>query len=106
MSEFVIFSVVGTAVGLVIGLSFLDLFRVGGSGGDMVSGFDFWLGNFFQYKRRAKGLRQAEVARRLGVSGAQLSRFENGESRMSAFQLFKLAEVLDVEISEIEIKGL
>lgn len=47
-----------------------------------------------------------EVAGHLGVSQAQLSRIESGKSRMSAFQLFKLAEVLSVSLSEVEIKGL
>ena len=72
----------------------------------MVSEFDFQLGNFLQYQRRLQRMDQGEVAGHLGVSQGQLSRFESGKSRMSAFQLLRLAEVLKVSLSEIEIKGL
>ncbi|MEO1026998.1 MAG: helix-turn-helix domain-containing protein [Pseudomonadota bacterium] len=56
------------------------------------------LGSRLRERRRQLGLSQAELAKRLDVSPQLIQKQEVGESRISAFQIFKLAEVLGVPV--------
>ena len=49
-------------------------------------------------RRIALGLTQADVAEALGVSFQQLQKYESGENRIGAGQLYTLANLLDVSI--------
>ena len=46
--------------------------------------------------RQAAGFNQGELAERLGIDRTSVVRMEAGERRISALELFQLAEVLDV----------
>lgn len=62
---------------------------------------DYRFGNFVCMLREKKGLTQAEVARRLGVTPAAVSKWENGSSKPRVEVLFQLAEILDVKPEEL-----
>lgn len=49
--------------------------------------------------RRERGLTLADVARQTGISESTLSRAENSLSTLNAYNLFKLAQVLGVDIT-------
>lgn len=48
--------------------------------------------------RRARGMAQAELGKRLGVSFMQVQKYEGGVDRVSAARLFEIARVFGVEI--------
>lgn len=51
--------------------------------------------------RESKGISQAELARRIGMSRAAISRYESGDRQnISAETLFMLLEALNVDIAE------
>ena len=50
------------------------------------------------YLRKLKGLTQAEVAERAGISRTNLSRFESGEYNPTLEMLVKLATAMDLDI--------
>lgn len=51
--------------------------------------------------REAAGLRQYELAERMGVKQASVSAWESGLAMPSAANLLKLADVLDCTVDEI-----
>lgn len=51
--------------------------------------------------RKELGLTQEEIAKRLGVSRATVSQMENGERKITAEELYKLANILNVTADEI-----
>ena len=53
--------------------------------------------NKLQLARQAQGMRQADLARRVGVARPTLALIETGRRRPSAAVAAKLAEVLDVD---------
>ena len=53
--------------------------------------------------RLAKGLKQTEVAEAAGFSASYLNQIENGITRPSADKLWKLVEVLDLELTKAEV---
>ena len=53
----------------------------------------------YAYLRKLKGLTQAEVAKRAGISRTNVSRFESGEYNPSLEMLVKLAAAMDLDVS-------
>lgn len=51
--------------------------------------------------REAAGLRQYELAERMGVKQASVSAWESGLAMPSAANLLKLADVLDCTVDEL-----
>lgn len=51
--------------------------------------------------REAAGLRQYELAERMGVKQASVSAWESGQAMPSAANLLKLADILDCSVDEI-----
>lgn len=51
------------------------------------------------YFRKLKGLTQAEVAERAGISRTNISRFESGKYNPTLDMLVKLATAMDLDIS-------
>ena len=62
---------------------------------------DYNFGNFVCMLREKIGLTQAEVAEKLGVTAAAVSKWENGSSKPRVEVLFKLAEILGVRPEEL-----
>ena len=62
---------------------------------------DYNFGNFVCHLREKNGLTQAEVAHRLGVTAAAVSKWENGSSKPRVEILFRLAEMLGVRPEEL-----
>lgn len=60
---------------------------------------DVKVGKQIRTLRLMRGLSQAEVAEKLGISFQQLQKYETGFNRISASRLFELAEVLDYSMS-------
>lgn len=52
----------------------------------------------YTYLRKAKGLTQAEVAERAGISRTNVSRFESGGYNPTLEMLVKLATAMDLDI--------
>lgn len=59
------------------------------------------LGKVLVEARERSGLKQMEVAARLGVPASYLSKVENGTRRLDAIELIRLAEALGQEPAEI-----
>ena len=59
------------------------------------------LGRVLVRAREARGLKQSEVAARLGVPPSYLSKIENGTRRLDAIELIHIAEALDADPAEI-----
>ena len=53
--------------------------------------------------RRAKGIRQEELAKMLGVSRQTISSLENGRYNPSIFLAFNIARLFEMSIEEIFI---
>lgn len=53
----------------------------------------------YAYVRKMKGLTQAEVAERAGISRTNVSRFESGEYNPTLEMLVKLANAMDLDVS-------
>ena len=62
---------------------------------------DYSFGNFVCELREQKGLTQAEVAKKLGVTAAAVSKWENGSAKPRVELLFGLAELLGVTTKEL-----
>jgi len=63
------------------------------------------LGSLLKSKRSEKGLTQAEVAQKVGISTQHYSRLERGEYVPGLQTFLKIAEVLDFDTSEFNIKS-
>ena len=57
---------------------------------------DRHLGRRLRLVRELSNLSQSELARRLGINVDQLARYEIGNERMPASQLFQAASIVDV----------
>lgn len=55
--------------------------------------------------REAKGLRQYELAARVGVKQASVSAWESGQAYPSAENLLKLADILHCTVDELLGRG-
>jgi transcriptional regulator with XRE-family HTH domain len=65
------------------------------------SALDIAVGRNVRVWRMAKGLSQAQLARRIGVTFQQLQKYEVGANRIGTARLIKIAEVLGVPISTL-----
>lgn len=65
-----------------------------------MSALDEVVGMRIRHCRWKAGLRQEDIATRLGISLQQVRRYETGESRISASRLFDLAGIFGVPISQ------
>ena len=59
------------------------------------------LGNVLVAFREARGLKQSDVAAKLGLPASYLSKIENGTRRLDVIELIHLAEAMGVEPGEI-----
>ncbi len=62
---------------------------------------DYKFGNFIYELRVKKGLTQSDVAQKLGVTSAAVSKWENGSAKPRYKVLLQLAEILDVSTEEL-----
>lgn len=62
---------------------------------------DYRFGNFVCMLREKKGFTQAEIAQKLGVTPAAVSKWENGSSKPRVEVLFQLADILGVRPEEL-----
>ena len=51
--------------------------------------------------RRAKGLTQAEVARRLGKPQSYVAKYEGGERRLDVIEFLEIVEVLGTQVARL-----
>lgn len=51
--------------------------------------------------RKAAGLRQAQVALRLGVPQSYVAKVEGGERRLEVLEFIRLARVLDLDLAQL-----
>lgn len=59
------------------------------------------IGKSIYNHRRKKGITQEEMAKLLGVSRTTLSFYENGIKKISLAQLYKIAEILGLNIQDL-----
>jgi ribosome-binding protein aMBF1 (putative translation factor) len=59
------------------------------------------LGRVLIRTREARGLKQAEVAARLGLPASYLSKIENGTRRLDAIELIRIAEAMNTDPADI-----
>ena len=52
-------------------------------------------------ERSKKNLSQEEIARRLNLSRSSVTNIENGNQKISVLDLYKLAETLNVDITDL-----
>lgn len=62
---------------------------------------DYKFGNFIYKLRVEKGLTQAEVAQKLSVTSAAVSKWENGSAKPRYEVLLQLAEIFKVSTEEL-----
>lgn len=53
------------------------------------------------YWRLKRDLTQRELAEKVGVTGAAIAQYETGKAKPRISTLFRLAQALDVEVSEL-----
>ncbi|HEU4521577.1 MAG TPA: helix-turn-helix transcriptional regulator [Thermoanaerobaculia bacterium] len=59
------------------------------------------LGEVLVRAREARGLKQSEVAGRLGLPASYLSKVEKGNRRLDAIELIRIAEAMEADPAEI-----
>lgn len=59
--------------------------------------------NLIKEKRIEKGMKQLDVAKKVGVSTASISYYERGKKKPSMNNAFKIAKALDTTIDELFI---
>ena len=59
------------------------------------------LGRIIVRARESAGLRQAEVAARIGFPASYLSKVENGTRRVDPIELVRIAEAIEVDPAEL-----
>ncbi|MBO5784376.1 MAG: helix-turn-helix transcriptional regulator, partial [Clostridia bacterium] len=62
---------------------------------------DYKFGNFLCELREKNGMTQAELANKLGVTPAAVSKWENGSSKPRVEMLFQVAHLLGVRVEEL-----
>lgn len=58
------------------------------------------IGEVLKFLRKLKGVSQASIAKQIGVSFQQVQKYENGKNRISASNLYKICQILEVNIAE------
>ena len=59
------------------------------------------LGGVLVRARERAGLKQSDVAARLGVPASYLSKIENGTRRLDVIELIQIAEAMEVDPAEL-----
>jgi len=59
------------------------------------------LGGRIENLRKAKGLTQSELAKRIGTQHPQIGRLERGETNATIIILRKIAQELDVSLADL-----
>jgi len=59
------------------------------------------LGNHIYNLRTSRGLTQRDVAEKLSISDKAISKWENGNSQQSVYNLQKLADIFDITLEEL-----
>lgn len=59
------------------------------------------VGRRIRLRRKERGLSQAYLAERLGLTFQQVQKYERGSNRISASKLWQVARVLDVPVSSL-----
>ena len=62
------------------------------------------IGSKIRRERRSKGLSQSDLSKNLGISASYLNLLESGKRKVNVDLLLKLAEELNIEISDISKK--
>jgi transcriptional regulator with XRE-family HTH domain len=65
----------------------------------LVTDIDRHLGSRLQKLRRQNGVSASALAEAVGSTQQQISRYENGENKVSAAQLYRMAQSLNTPIS-------
>ncbi len=60
---------------------------------------DGYVGSRIRYARVMRGWTQTDLGERLKISYQQIQKYESGGNRVSAGQLFRLTEILDVPLT-------
>jgi len=66
-----------------------------------VASFNRQVGERVRLTRIRQGIKQNELARRVGVNSPQMHKYESGEHRMTAGMLLAIAKAMNVETSEL-----
>ncbi len=59
------------------------------------------LGDVLATARERAGLKQSDVAAKLGMPASYLSKIENGTRRLDVIELIQIAEAMEMEASEL-----
>ena len=59
------------------------------------------LGDVLVRARERAGLKQSDVAARLGLPASYLSKVENGTRRLDVIEFFRIAEAMDVDVAAL-----
>ena len=59
------------------------------------------LGEVLVRARERAGLKQSEVAARLGLPASHLSKVENGTRRLDVIELIQIAEAMDIDPADL-----
>ncbi|HLJ75538.1 MAG TPA: helix-turn-helix transcriptional regulator [Thermoanaerobaculia bacterium] len=62
------------------------------------------LGRVLVAARESLGLKQSDVAAKLGVPASYLSKIENGTRRLDVIELIRIAEAMDIDPAKIVSK--
>lgn len=64
------------------------------------------IGNHLQNLRKERKMSLRKVADHIGIDVSMLSKIENGERQIQAYQLSKIAEFFNVEFRQLQIEFL
>jgi transcriptional regulator with XRE-family HTH domain len=70
-------------------------------GGKRVTATDAVVGEHIRAFRKAVGVSQTELGKRIGVTFQQVQKYENGTNRVGAGRLTQIARALDVPVSAL-----
>ena len=59
------------------------------------------VGENIKNARKAKGMRQQQLANRLEISRIAVSNMENGKNKISIYRLYEVCFYLNIELSEL-----
>jgi len=59
------------------------------------------LGRVLSMAREHAGLKQSDVAAKLGMPASYLSKIENGTRRLDVIELIRIAEAMDIDPAEL-----
>jgi len=68
-----------------------------------IADFNKIVGSRVRAVRNSRGLKQTELAQRVGVQSPQIHKFERGSQRISAGMLYAISKALDVDVSQFYI---